>query len=290
MKYNPRRNYLYPVLRPFSDDYPEGKLTTEMRVEITGKAVSVSVSFDVAEPSIRGQISQGEAVCVAMLYCGSTLYREMLRAGKGSTSVETSISTDFLHGHVEVHPSIVAANDLTYPSATAHQEYSSAPVSVARWNPLATDRQWHFQVNPSARPAKGIFNREIDDELADGEFDIKCDVTAKYVNVTANSATMTQFRELSSDERRTLPTVYMSALVSALAEVKEMDSEATIDEDGWVNCIQTNLKRLGIEIGDREQQGKHTLFRAAQLLLSKPFQPYLTMVFRDNSADDQEEE
>ena len=289
MKYNPRRNYLYPVLRPFSDDYPEGKLTTDIQVEITGKAVNMSVSFDVAEPGIQGQVSRGDAVCVAMLYCGSTLYREMLGAGKGNTRVETSISTDYLHGHVEVHPSIVAASDLTYPSATAHKEYGSAPVSVAQWNPLATDRQWHFQVNPSARPAKGIFNREIDDELVDGEFDIKCDTTAKYVNVTANSATMTKFKELSSDERRTLPNVYMSALVSALAEVKEMDSEATIDEDGWVNCIQTNLKRLGVDIGDREQQGKYTLFRAAQLLLGKPFHPYLVMTFQERSSDEEEE-
>ena len=289
MRYNSRRNYLYPVLRPFSDDYPEGKLTTALQVEITGKAVNVSVSFDVAEASIQSQIFQGDAVCVAMLYCGSTLYREMLRAGTGSTRVETSISTDFLHGHVELHPSIVAANDLTYPSATAHQEYSSAPVSVAQWNPLATDQQWHFQVNPSARPAKGIFNREVDDELADGEFDVKCDTTAKYVNVMANSATMTKFKELSSDERRTLPTVYISALVSALAEVKEMDSEANIHEDGWVSCIQTNMKRLGIDIGDQEGQGSHTLFRAAQLLLSKPFHQYLTMAFQERSSDEEEE-
>ena len=99
---------------------------------------------------------------------------------------------------------------------------------------------------------------------------------------------MTKFKELSSNERRTLPTVYMSALVSALAEVKEMDSEASIHEDGWVNCIQTNLKRLGIDIGDREQPGSHTLFRAAQLLLNKPFHPYLIMAFQENSSDEEE--
>lgn len=288
MRYNPRRNYLYPVLRPFSDDYPQGKLTTDMRVEITGKDVNVSVSFDLAEPWIQSQIAQGDAVCVAMLYCGSTLYREMLRAGKGSTRVETSISTDYLHGDVEVHPSVVATSALSSPAETAHQEYSSAPVSVAQWNPIATDREWRFQVNPSTRPAKGIFNREIDDELSDGEFDIKCDVAAKYVNVTANSATMTKFKELSSNERYTLPTVYMSALVSALAEVKEMDSEASIHEDGWVNCIQTNMKRLGIDIGERERQGSHTLFRVAQLLLNKPFHPYLIVAFQENSSDEEE--
>ena len=289
MKYNPRRNYLYPVLRPFVDDYPGGTLKTDVQVEITGKAVNLSVTFEVSEPSIQSQISQGDAVCVAMLYCGPTLYREMLRAGVGSTRVETSISTDFLHGVVDVHPSIIAVNGLTYPSATAHQEYNSAPISVAQWNPLATDQQWRFQINPSARPAKGIFNREIDDQLDDGEFDIKCDTTAKYVNITANSATMTKFKELSSDERRTVPTVYISALVSALAEIKEMDSETNTHEDGWVNCIQTHLKRLGIDIGEPDRQGSHTLFRAAQLLLSKPFHQYLSIAFQERTPEEEEE-
>lgn len=289
MKYNSRRNYLYPVLRPFSDDYPAGKLTTDIQVAIVDKAVVLSVTFDVAEPSINAQVFQGNAVCVAMLYCGSTLYREMLQAGIGSSRIETSISTDLLHGDVEVHPSIVATNDLAYPPTTAHDEYRSAPISVAKWNPLATDRQWRFQVNPNARPTKGIFNREVDENLLDGEFDIRCDIAAKYINVTANSATMTKFKELSSDERRTLPTVFTSALVSALAEVKGMDPDASIDDDGWVQCIHTNLKRLGIDIGERDTDGSHTLFRAAQLLLSRPFHYYLSMVFEEPTSDEEGE-
>ena len=158
MRYNPRRNYLYPVLRPFADDYPGGNLKTEIQANVVEKSVNVSVIFEVSEPSIQDQVSKGDAVCAAMLYCGSTLHREMIRAGLGSTRADASISTDLLHGDVEVHPSIIAVKDITQTSATMHQEYSSAPVTIAQWNPLATDRTWRFQVNPTARPAKGIFN------------------------------------------------------------------------------------------------------------------------------------
>ena len=88
MRYNPRRNYLYPVLRPFADDYPGGNLKTEIQANVVEKSVNVSVIFEVSEPSIQDQVSKGDAVCAAMLYCGSTLHREMIRAGLGSTRAE----------------------------------------------------------------------------------------------------------------------------------------------------------------------------------------------------------
>ena len=96
---------------------------------------------------------------------------------------------------------------------------------------------------------------------------------------------MARFKELSTDERRTLPTIYASALVAALAEVKEMDEDAIVDEDGWVNCIKNNLRKLEIDLGNRDEQGSHTLFRAAQLLLSEPFDSYMTLAVQEKLSD-----
>ena len=287
MKYNSRRNYLHPVLRPFSDDYPQGSLKTTVRTDLADRNMNVSVTFELLEPSIQDQVEKGEALCVAMLYCGSTLYREMLRAGTGSTVAETSIPTDMLRGDVEVHPSIVAMNHLDHPSSTTHEEYRAESLPIAQWNPLATDQTWRFQVNPTAHPTKGIFNREIDEDLADGEFDIKCNPAEKYINITANASTTSDFKKLS--ERHSLPTVYLGALVEALAEVKEMDGETRVDEDGWVNCIRNNLNRLGIDIGYQDQQGSHTLFHAAQMLLNKPFHSFLNLTVQGATLDREED-
>lgn len=83
MKYEPKRNYLYPVLRPYSDDYASEELGIKVTTEPDEGHVRIGVMFDVGEPSIRNQIAAGNARCVAMLYCRDTLHREMLRAGKG---------------------------------------------------------------------------------------------------------------------------------------------------------------------------------------------------------------
>lgn len=291
MKYSAKRNYLHPVLRPFSDDYPDGNLRTQITsTDIANEVLNVAMAFEVSEASIREQIRSGQAVCVAMLYCGATLYREMLFAGQGNLSVSASIPIDILRGEVQLHPAIIAWDIISHPTDTAHSEYNSAPISIKQWHPLAVDQMWRFQVNPNLRPTKGIFNLENDDDLPNGIFDIKADIASRYVNITANPGTMSKFKALSNNESHTLPTIYMSALVMALAEIKTIGDDSVEHDDGWVKCIKNNLKRLGIDIGDQDQQGTHTLFKAAQLLLNNPFDVFLTTANQEISYNNDEED
>ena len=291
MKYNARRNYLHPVLRPYSDDYPEGNLQTQItRSEVAGGMLNLAMDFEVLEASILEQINSGHAVCVAMLYCSSTLHRQMLSAGTGSLEISESIPTQLLRGNVELNPAIVVSDRIDHPTVTAHSEYNSAPVSIGRWHPLAVDRTWHFLVNPSVRPTKGIFNFETNDSLPDGEFDIKADVSDRYVCITANSDTRAKFKTLPGDESGPLATVFMSALVTALAEIKEFGDGEGADDDGWVNCIKVNLKRLNIDIKDNGQSETYSLFRAAQRLLDNPFGAYITASGQEAAYNDEEDE
>ena len=291
MKYSAKRNYLHPVLRPFSDDYPDGNLRTQVtRTDIVDGILNVAMAFEVSEASIREQIRSGQAMCVAMLYCGATLHREMLFAGQGSLSVSASISVDILRGEVQLHPAIIAGDIISHPTDTAHSEYNAALLSIKKWHPLAVDQTWRFQVNPNLRPTKGIFNLENDSDLPNGIFDIKVDIANRYVNITANPGTMSKFKALSNNESHTLPTVYMSALVMALAEIKTGGDDSAEHDDGWVKCIKNNLKRLDIDIVDQDQQRTHTLFKAAQLLLNNPFDVFLTTANQETSINDEEDD
>ena len=289
MKYNPRRNYLHPVLRPFSNDYPDGSLVTELEVNPSPEIITVAVNFQVSEPSIQEEIANGGAICAAMLYCGPTLYREMLRAGKGSVRAEAAIPAYMLRGEVLVHPAIFATADLSYQAPTVHEEYKASAIQIGQWNPMAVDRYWQFQVNPAERNTKGIFNLEIDKELPDGEFDIKCETNEKYISITANEETRAKLKLLGAQEQESLSTVYMSALVCALAEVKDLYEDDQVHEDGWVQCIKANMKRLKLDIGSPETTGTYTLFRAAQLLLNKPFESYLTITINRRTSGEEED-
>ena len=289
MKYNPRRNYLHPVLRPYSNDYPEGELETKLSIDPGTDYVTIAVDFRVNEPSIQEQIERGGAVCAAMLYCGPTLYREMIRAGKGSNRAETDVPTSMLRGEVLVHPAIFATTELAYQASTAHEEYRGLDIEIGQWNPMAVDRYWQFQVMPADKSTKGIFNLQMNNSLPDGEFDIECSPNEKYVSITANEQTRAKLKQLGAQEHDSLSTVYMSALTCALAEVKYMGDEETVHDDGWVHCIRNNMKRLNIDIGNDEDDGQHTLFRAAQQLLHRPFEPFMEIAIGRRHNGDEED-
>lgn len=275
MKYEPKRNYLYPVLRPYSDDYSSEELGIEVTTEPVEEHVRISVKFDVGEPSIRNQIADGNARCVAMLYCRDTLHREMLRAGKGRFEITENVQSRYLVNDVEIHPAVVAVNGINHPTKTAHPEYGGAAVQVGKFQPLATAQTWRFSVNADQRAAKGIFNLAPDDTMRPDVFDVEINSAARYITIKADPDTLRQFMNIRRNELLTLPSVYMNALVEALAYIKinrlESGGGGDVHSAGWVNCILSNLQDDRISVGDVDNSGSHSLMYAAQMLLAKPF-------------------
>ena len=275
MKYEPKRNYLYPVLRPYSDDYATEELGIKVTTEPVEGNVRIGVMFDVGEPSIRNQIAAGNARCVAMLYCRDTLHRETLRAGKGRFELQKEIPSRYLVNDVEIHPAVVAVNGINHPTKTAHPEYGGGAVQVGKFQPLATAQTWRFSVNADQRAAKGIFNLAPDDTMRPDVFDVEINSAARYITIKADPDTLKQFMNIRRNELLTLPSVYMNALVEALAYIKinnlESGGGGDVHSAGWVNCILSNLQDDSISVGDVDNAGSHSLMYAAQMLLAKPF-------------------
>ena len=289
MKYDAKRNFVYPVLRPYSDDYLEHALATELTAEPRAEdnSILVRVQFSVSAPNIRSLVDGGSALCVAMLYCRDTLYREMLQGGNGSFSVEGLIDERFLRNNVEVHPAIVAADGISLPTDAAHPEYEAKPVSVGQWQPLATAETWHFDVKRNAIPLQAIFNLSVDDALPDGIFDIRHEPADRYITISANAKTKADFISLPNKAHK-FPTVYLGALIDAMAAIKEMEGEsAETHSEGWAECIKAKLKELKVSLGTPDDPGE-SLFKAAQLLLRNPLGELITEVNQLNGEEDDE--
>ena len=250
MKYDPNRNYLYPVMRPYADDYGDALLKTSVQAQAQqdNENLTINVEFDVSDVRIRQQVADGNARCTAMLYCRDTMYRKTLQSYAGRFDLTDSIPLRLLANNVELNPAIITIEDIEHPTDTAHAEYDRNPVRVGKLRPLATDQTWHFQVNPRQRQTESIFNLVKDDEseLQDGEFDIDLDPIERYISIKANTATLDGFKLVrNSDETLAVSTVFLSALIEVLAWIKNADDgdETVVANDGWVECIKGNLQK-----------------------------------------------
>ena len=287
MRYRSNRQYLHPVLRPDADDYgPDAALFATCdppQYDQSDGMVSISVRFELDEPTLGQAVRSSNATCAAMVYCGSTLYRDRLVALPNEPFIARGrIPVSRLKNEVQVHPVILATRDFTHSTDTAHPEYQGQSVSITRLAPLATDLPWIFDIDSDALPVRSIFRLEEDksDGLNDGEFDVNIDIGQDYVAILANSDTLAAFNDVRKENDMPLPTVFTGAVLSVQAVVKEIGDDADAENCEWLSCVRAQLRSHNIDIE------RDTLFLAAQRLLQSPFRIVLAD-FVD--ADDSDE-
>lgn len=282
MKYSSKRHFLHPVLRPFSDDYPEQKVTTQLSAhkETSADSLRISLSFDVGDGSVRSAVRDHRAVCVAMLYCGATLFRDTLQSAPGSLLIRESLPLRNLKDEVELHPAVVASCDLEdWPIGDAHTDYKGTSVRIPAFAPLAIDQTWRFGVNEEFRPTNSIFTFDVVETIEDDRYDLRLDTRERYIQIVSNSKTNQRLRHLRRNRTLSNSVLYFSALVEALATLRSEETEDGFPEHGWAQCLTRLLRRDSLDIHDG---GKHTLVFAAQSLLRSP----LELVFRELEDDD----
>ncbi len=278
MRYRPNRQYLYPVLRPDADDYGmDSTLETSCdppQYDPDDGMLSVSVRFNLTEPALMRAVQTQDAKCTAMIYCGSTLYRDRLEATPTDPLIARGrIPVRYLKNAIQIHPVILATRAFVHSTRTAHSEYHNQPVTIERLAPLATDLPWIFDIDSDARPIRSIFRLEEDesDRLNDGEFDVDPDLGKDYVAIRANNATLNAFNEVRKANNLPMPTVFTSAVVCVLAVVKDLGDESDEENCAWLSCVKAQLRSHNLDIGGPDYSGEHSLLLAAQRLLRSPF-------------------
>lgn len=277
MKYDTNRHYLYPVMRPHSDDYPKGDFSTLLDAQFSSHDVEVSIEYTVNDDTINEHVSSSHARCVAMLYCRDTMYRQLVakNIGEDKFRLLETIPMRLLQNQVEVHPIIVANTKIEdFSTSTAHEEYGDKQIRIEKGQPLAVDDPWHFEVNSQQLKVDSLFKLVADTqgELKNYEFDVIMDEKERYVDIKANEDTIESFRKLRKIKNATIPTIYLSSLVTILAYIQEIDAEDISSEDmpsvGWYKCIHKKLEDHNIVLDELDSGSKYSLMRAAQQLLT----------------------
>ena len=267
MRFNPNAYASHPILRPNSSDYPAGEFDTELTARKTGTNLELSVSFRIDEPAVRQNILSGDAACCAYLYCRASSFSETFRAESGSEKLSALAPLDALNGVVEVHPFVIALNDLTLPASAANPEYGDGSISVPRLRQLAAGMTWHFSVGAIGSVESAFrLQKDPDSNLKYGEFDFDIDPQKRHIVIIVNPETHSRFNEgARSNNPLAMSTVYLAALTSALAYIDEKrDGEDEEAANGWAVTLRARLAENGINLDSV------SIGLAAQKLLNTP--------------------
>lgn len=247
MKYNANAYSPYPVLRPHSSDFPGEHIATTLKHSRNGDILEMEVEFCVSESFLSKHIEKGDAKCCAMVYCTATCFSQMLTADRDGNVVVGSVPLHSLYGRVEVHPSIIANDDLVIRTETAHIEYGGAPIPASKGMRLGMDEPHYFSVS-SMVPIESVFHLvPVDaDALSDWEFEIVADPQDRYIAIRANPSTFEAFQSLRSQISLTSATVYLNALTTAIGVLFEQRDEEELP-GGWAFSVRNEIMKQGID-------------------------------------------
>lgn len=272
MKYERRRSYTYPVLCPHNDDYVEGVLHTRMEtpeIHPETNQLSACVEFLQIESTIENLVLSEKAKCACMLYCKKTLFRRAYQSrGVEANLVDIYAPANELVDIVEIHPFIVARETIEISHENLHPEYKGLTFRIQPGRPIAFDQTWRFRCQPPVAPIRSIFELDTDPNLADNEFDVNLE--DRYIRILANEATRSNFDARKNVRSSTLPSIYLSALMEALIELKYRRDPDSESSKLWETSILTSMNALNLDIGNEEIDG-NSIFEIAQKLLYLPF-------------------
>ena len=272
MRYSHKRNYPYPVLRPYSRDYGEAALfSTTLRppsVDRHANELMVSLSYSLNVSSVNELLDAGNAVCAAMLYCPSTLFRTLLTADVGALELNARVPLTSLCNHVEIHPSIITKGDFSHAFEGKLDEYGKKVWKIGRGKPLAADQSWHFSLEPKQlESTESIFRLRRDEYVEGDEVRVNVDTAERYIDIFANPRTYGKLQSLRNQGVDTaIVSLYMGPLMEALRTLTQIEEEDESVEGPWVAALRAKLSYFGLWPLDGSN-----LFQVAQQVFGHPY-------------------
>ena len=275
MKYSNKRNYPYPVLRPYSLDYGDSsEFSTQLSNPIVYKdtnELSLSLSYDVKVSSLNALVYDGKASCAAMLYCPSTLHRTFRQAEAGIFDLSYRVPLDLLSGSIEIHPSIIANADFVHGFDGKVDDYGDREWQVQRGKPLAVDQTWHFTLEPNKlEPTESVFNLIRNESVPADQVEVRAYPGQRHIDILAHPTTLARLQVLRDrGVDAAIVSIYIGPLMEALMvlQSEERDDYSYDNETGWVASLRAKLSFLGLWPLTDEQ----SLYTVAQQLFEYPY-------------------
>ncbi len=274
MKYLEDRHFLYPVLRPFSDDYPGGEfyVADDLASVIEEDRILLRITFCLREPSIQEAINQGWARFGAVLYCPPTLYRNLASVPHGQETLSISIQRSQMHGALEINPLVYACKDFLYQPHTVHPEYRGFKRCLNSGSVLAQEETINLTFPPPAFMQHFVSWR-LDSSLPDFEFRLDKE-DSRFLYICTNQTTRKALYQLS--DLQTKPSFYLGVLHDLLAHVQLIERRNELVEarenHEWLDGLLSNLEIVSnIDFEQLGNDGQLTPWQVAQRLLKHPY-------------------
>lgn len=268
MKFDSKKSFGYPVLRPESDDYLRSAFQVDIDFNLDKNdpsQFSIAYSFHCGVRELIGFIGEGNASYWIRVTCRSTFFTKMHKVDQ---SGRLSVPGSDLREVIEISGFVIAETSARFQSPKINPEFGTDHFDVARGQVLAQSSPAPYVVEKEIwKHISSIFEYRTPQnrELKDGEFFIELDGDSGLVEIFANDDQCKRFKEFEKSREGKLlliNTVFFPTVVQMISTIQER--RETVSERKWAKILmaQAASKNIDIEKGE--------VFISAQKLLDRP--------------------
>lgn len=273
MKFDLKKAFPHPVLRPHSDDYPDAEFEVQMelRRQRGASRVDMAADFSLSDEDILEQIEAGAASFVLILECSMTHTRKAYRTL--DPHLEGTLEPGLLRSLVELRPFVVTTRLIrNFRARGWHEEFSSMPaMTLSAGTVLAADEPKSYYIdNAEEAPIGSIFMTTPVTTGREGRWN--CNIEGERVEIQLSiddHQRLTRARKSldgKADAVYLMNGIYLPALHHVLIEADSSPND--YEERRWFRSLDTKLKEHKLQPLGTEQANR---LEDAQRLLEDPF-------------------
>lgn len=280
MRLDPTKAFPHPVLRPATReqdaDFPGHDIQTILDVEANpdDASIQVSVEFMLQQPDLINLIKDGFANYGCLIWCQSTLHRDLVLSSDPSFSQEYKYGV--LSDIVELRPLVVAVQDINgFRSDSWNPEFEGYSFNIGAGSVLAQDEAIQFPATQEfLKPVTSVFDVIADPELEQGAFDVTFDNRVRILMNPKDRDIFLVARMNRNHRGNILAGILMPVVIASLTELTKLDSDERQDDE-WGRAFEFALNRIKVDV-DEIKEGRLSTISVAQRLLNQPLR---TMAF-----------
>ena len=254
MKYDIRKAFPYPVLRPGSSDYQSGEFSmeSELNREFGSTKIQLKAVFNLINPEQKKLIEEEKAKFALLVSCSSTFYRNVIESKENM--VNYCFTKGQLYEKVELCPFVVTTKNLNgFKLDVWHEDYSQMSFDLKVGSVLAVGESRIFHIDLAEEsPPESIFLLQKDNSLEVGQWNCSFGSDHDKVTISLSEDDYDHINSIRVDNKGDaniflLNSVYFPALVWLLSEMDRFSENGDYEdyaECAWFRSIESKLDEL----------------------------------------------
>lgn len=240
------REYPYPVLSYFNDDYNDKEFKSNINYEVENGMLKLIIDLELTSETLKHLIENNKAIFVAHIECKNTRYRKKYTTN--SNQFKIAISQEEINEDVEVLLMIVSKTNMNnFASEEFNEDFKGIEFTIEKGDILAIDTNKIINIqkdDDGLKKSPSIFSIS---SLDNNKESLNWEAGSEKILIILSKDNFEKYKSINNNPKfkSVLATlIVLPVITEIICKFEELEEE--FEDSRWFRVLQKQLVKLGI--------------------------------------------